>query len=260
MTPIDRLIALADGQVFVRHWPVAGSTLAPIVLLHDSLGCVALWRDFPAQLAAASGRDVIAYDRLGYGQSSPRLAPAQPDFIEQEANTLLPALLAALGLTRYVLFGHSVGGGMALTHAAQAAGCVAVVSESAQAFVEPRTREGIVAAKAGFAEAAQFARLTRWHGERARWVLDAWTETWLLPLFDDWSLSPWLARVRCPVLAIHGDQDEFGSHAFPRRIAAEVAGPSQLLLLDHCGHVPHRELPQAVLAGVYGFLQQHGVR
>ena len=77
MTPIDRLIALADGQVFVRHWPVAGSTLAPIVLLHDSLGCVALWRDFPAQLAAASGRDVIAYDRLGYGQSSPRLAPAQ---------------------------------------------------------------------------------------------------------------------------------------------------------------------------------------
>ena len=71
--------------------------------------------------------------------------------------------------------------------------------------------------------------------------------------------SPWLARVRCPVLAIHGDLDEFGSHAFPRRIAAEVAGPSQLLLLDNCGHVPHRELPQAVLAGVCGFLQQHGV-
>jgi pimeloyl-ACP methyl ester carboxylesterase len=91
-------------------------------------------------------------------------------------------------------------------------------------------------------------------------VLDAWTETWLLPLFDDWSLSPWLARVRCPVLAIHGDQDEFGSHAFPRRIAAEVAGPSQLLLLDHCGHVPHRELPQAVLDSVCGFLQQHDVR
>jgi pimeloyl-ACP methyl ester carboxylesterase len=133
------------------------------------------------------------------------------------------------------------------------AACRAVVSESAQAFVEPRTLDGIRQAQAAFADPARFVRLKRVHGDKARWVLDAWTQVWLSPAFAGWNLDEALARVRCPLLAIHGDRDEYGSPAFPRRIADGVGGPADLMILRDCGHVPHREQADAVLARVAGF-------
>src|SRR5699024_2026504 len=156
-------------------------------------------------------------------------------FHEVEARTHLPDVTLALGLERYVLFGHSVGGAMALTAAAlQPARCVAVITESAQAFVEERTRSGIQAAKQGFADRAQFEKLKRWHGSRASWVLDAWTEIWLSAGFREWSLDPWLSQVRRPVLAIHGDSDEYGSIAFPQKITQGVGGPARMALMASC--------------------------
>jgi pimeloyl-ACP methyl ester carboxylesterase len=138
--------------------------------------------------------------------------------------------------------------------ALQGEACRFLVTESAQAFVEARTLAGIRAAQAHFADAAHFARLAKWHGERARWVLHAWTDVWLDPAFAGWSLDPWLPQVRCPVLAIHGDRDEYGSNAFPERIAQGVSGPSQPALMARCGHVPHRERPDEVLQRVAAFV------
>ena len=132
--------------------------------------------------------------------------------------------------------------------------CVAVITEAAQAFVEARTLEGIRAARVEFERPEQFAKLTRWHGAKARWVLDAWAEVWLSPEFRSWSLDEQLAAVRCPVLAIHGDRDEYGSVAFPRRITAGVGGPSELAILEGCGHIPHRERREEVLRLVVSFL------
>ncbi|MCY1546802.1 3-oxoadipate enol-lactonase [compost metagenome] len=132
--------------------------------------------------------------------------------------------------------------------------CLALISESAQAFVEDRTLAGIREAKAGFQQDGQLDRLARYHGDKARWVLDAWTETWLSPAFADWTLDTELQRLDCPVLAIHGETDEFGSALHPQRIAALTDGPARLLLMDGCGHVPHRERPEAVLEAVIGFL------
>lgn len=244
------------GRLAVRDWPMAGGA-APILLLHDSLGAIDLWRDFPARLAAATGRRVIAYDRLGFGRSDPSHEPLHDDFVATEAVTGVVPVLEALGIERVVLFGHSVGGGMAV-HAAERLGerCAALVTESAQAFVEDRTREGILAAKRDFEDPAKFEKLVRLHGAKARWVLDAWTETWLAPSFADWSLDGVLPRVACPVLAIHGEDDEFGSAAFPRRIVAKVAGPARLALLPGIGHVPHREDPDEVLRRVAEFLSE----
>ncbi len=254
-TRTDLTIAVPNGDLFVRRWSIASAAHAPIVLLHDSLGSVEQWRDFPEALSHATRRSVIAYDRLGFGRSTQRIEPASPRFIDEEAEIYFPALRAGLALERAVLFGHSVGGGMALTIAALHPDAVAaVVSESAQAFVEGRTLEGIRAAQRAFADPAQFARLERWHGERARWVNAAWADNWLSPAFDGWSLDAVLPRVSCPVLAIHGDRDEFGSLAFPRRIAAGVAGPAELMLLDGCGHIPHRERRDEVLERVASFL------
>ena len=256
----DCLVEVAGGEVFVRHWQPDGATHAPIVLLHDSLGSVEQWRSFPATLAERTSRPVLAYDRLGFGQSSSRTTPADRGFIDDEARVHWPAIADALGLCRYVLFGHSVGGGMALVAASVAGNrCVAVITESAQAFVEERTLSGIREAMQSFADDRQFSRIVRWHGQSARWVLDAWTEVWLSPQFRAWSLDPYLAQVHCPVLAIHGESDEFGSGAFPRRIAEGVSGPARMEILDACGHTPHREREEEVLSLVSSFLAENEV-
>lgn len=254
---IDSPIAVPGGTVFVRRWNVDHSNRPPILLLHDSLGCVELWRDFPESLAQTSKRDVIAYDRLGFGKSTRRVERPSINFIDEEADPFFPTIKRALDITRFSLFGHSVGGAMALAIAAsQSKTCQAVITESAQAFVEPRTLSGIHAAKAQFSDPDQFEKITRLHGDKARWVLDAWTEVWLSPDFLSWNLDDHLVKINCPVLSIHGDSDEYGSVAFPRRITSKVNGPSELAILNQCGHVPHRERKEEVLRLTAQFLER----
>lgn len=172
----------------------------------------------------------------------------------------MPAVVNAIGLGHYVLFGHSVGGGMALVSASTPGNkCVAVITESAQAFVEERTLSGIQAAKQGFENEAQFSRLSKWHCERAKWVLEAWTEVWLSPEFRDWSLDPYLSKIHCPVLAIHGDSDEFGFCEFPRRITQGVRGPARMELIVACGHVSHLDKKGDVIWLVHEFLRANRV-
>lgn len=256
----DSFLPVPGGRVFARQWHADDRAGTPIVLLHESLGSVGLWKTFPTRLAAATGRTVIAYDRLGFGQSTPRTAPPSFDFIDEEAETHFPAVARALGIDGCVLFGHSVGGIMALRIAAQRPGCCrAVITESAQARIEDRTLAGIRAAKQAFADPDQFARLERWHGERTRWVLSAWTDIWLDPDFRSWSLDAYLGQVQCPVLALHGDADEYGSTAFPDRITAGVAGPAQMEILAGCGHIPHREQADAVIRSARAFMAAHSI-
>ncbi|MBL0373770.1 alpha/beta fold hydrolase [Rhizobium sp. KVB221] len=250
-------IEIQQGRLFAKCWGTGIETgaRAPILLFHDSLGSVQLWRDFPRHLAHATSRQVIAYDRLGFGKSDPRSDRLTLDFIQEEAKAIIPALQDQLGFDRFVAFGHSVGGGMAIAAASShPASCQALVTESGQAFVEDRTLEGIREAKRAFAMPGQIDRLKKYHGDKAEWVLNAWTETWLSPQFADWSLDAELSAVLCPVLAIHGDKDEFGSIEHPRRIAAAVAGPATVEILADCGHVPHREKENDVLDKVAAFL------
>jgi pimeloyl-ACP methyl ester carboxylesterase len=258
---VDTFVVTPLGRLFVRTWHggAVRADRAPIVLLHDSLGCVELWRDFPELLADATGRTVVAYDRLGFGRSDAHPGTLGFDFVTDEARTGLPAVTAAAGIERMVIFGHSVGGGMAVAAGAAFPEQVhAIVTESAQAFVEERTLAGIDDARSRLRVPEQLARLARYHGEKARWVLDAWTETWLAPGFASWTLDAELRRLRCPVLAIHGDQDEFGSVAFPQRIATLPPPPGEVLILEGCGHVPHRERTEVVLGSVAAFLAAAG--
>lgn len=251
----DSYVSVPGGSVFVRRWRPGSQGHAPILLLHDSLGCVDLWRDFPPALAEATNREVIAYDRLGFGKSSPRAERPSVAFVAEEAEIYFPSIRSELDLGRFALLGHSVGGAMAVMIAAlHGDGCDALVTEAAQAFVEERTLAGIRAAKEQFSDPAQFSKLAKWHGDNAAWVLDAWTGTWLSPPFQDWTLDPHLSKVTCPTLAIHGDLDEFGTVEFPRRIAGRVSGPSQLMILENCGHVPHRERKDEVLRRIASFL------
>lgn len=257
----DHFVDAPGGRLFVRRWRHSEIGLSrsdpPLLLLHESLGCVEQWRNFPARLAIACRREVIAYDRLGHGRASARPRPPALDFIAEEAATQFPALRDALQLERFALFGHSVGGGIALSiAAAHADRCTAVIAEAAQPFVETQTLDGIRAGSARLRRADAFARLAHYHGDKAQDVLDAWTGIWLSPHFRHWSLDSALARVHCPVLVIHGDQDDYGSLAFPRRIAERCAGPVTVEILSRCGHTPHRERNTDVLRLCADFLHR----
>ena len=260
MTTIDQrdaLLQLGEHRLFTRSWtpsnPEAGR-LEPILLFHDSLGCVELWRSFPEKLAAATGRCVVAYDRLGFGRSDPHPGKLGTDFVADEAESVVPQLCDALGIGDFVACGHSVGGGMAVATAAQWPGrCRALVTIAAQAFVEDRTLEGIRVAQRDLQGPGNLARLARYHGDKARWVIDAWIGTWLSPAFAKWTLDQPLAGVRCPVLAIHGELDEYGSLRHPRRIAE---GRGEALILPGIGHVPHREAEGALVKAIAGFLAE----
>ena len=253
----DHWIVHSSGRLFARQWrpETVDPAGAPIVLLHDSLGCVELWRDFPALLAAATGRRVIAYDRLGFGRSDARVGRPSRSFVAEEATTTFPALREQLDVVRFVAMGHSIGGGMAVEIAAQTSGdCEALVTMAAQAFVEDRTIAGLRVAQEQFRDPAQVARLARYHGDKAAWALDAWLGQWLDPAFAGWTLADALPHVTCPALVIHGEDDEYGSTAHPARIAAGVHGPARLEVMPGVGHLPHREQPDLVVRLISDFL------
>ncbi|MCM2330392.1 MAG: alpha/beta hydrolase [Pseudomonas sagittaria] len=265
VTQQDQWIATPTGRMFVRRWrPIDAhhaASHAPIVLFHDSLGCVELWRDFPEQLAVATGREVIAYDRFGFGRSDPHPGDWSNHFIRDEAERFFPVLLADLELEHFVAFGHSVGGIMAATCAARyPQRCQALITLSALAFVEERTLHGIRYAKAEFGKPGQIERLQKYHGDQAHWVLSAWTDTWLSDSFADWTLESHAPSLACPHLVIHGKQDEYGSLLHPERLARLSSADSQSLILEECRHFPHREVPERILDAVSHFLaSQHAV-
>ncbi|WP_349956144.1 alpha/beta hydrolase [Rhizobium sp. ZPR3] len=241
------------GRLYAASWtPRAPTTGHPIILFHDSLGCVTLWRDFPRQLAHSLNRRVIAYDRLGFGRSDARKDILQQNFIALEAEQVVPLLCQQFSIREFIACGHSVGGGMAVETAARfSQRCQAVITIAAQAFVEERTLEGIRAAQGEFASAETFARLAKYHGSKTDWVLHAWIDTWLAPERAEWTLDPALEKLHCPVLAIHGERDEYGSEAHPHRIAAERGS---VYILPDTGHSPHRAHPALVIKAIENFL------
>lgn len=260
--PRDAWVQTPRGQLFARIWSMGGDAPAcqaetPIVLFHDSLGSVELWRSFPERLCLSTRRPVMAYDRLGFGRSEAYRGEWSVHFVQEEARVFFPLLREQLGIERFIAMGHSVGGAMAALCAASfPEACRALITESAQAFVEDRTLQGIREAKLGFQSPGQLERLAKYHGDKARWVLDAWTETWLSLDFRSWNLDPDLSRVVCPALILHGAQDEFGSVEHPARLARGIAGPTQVEILPGCRHVPHRESPAAIVELIRGFLER----
>jgi len=252
----DQVVSVPGGKVFARSW-IVNSNIAPIFLLHDSLGCVELWRGFPELLARKLKRNVIAYDRLGFGKSSARQEIPSVNFIEEQASIFFLAICEQLQIKNFALLGYSVGGAMAFSIAAKnTKSCEFVISESTQAFVEERTLQGINSAKLAFLDPKHFNKLKKYHGQKADWVLRAWTEIWTSQAFASWNLKTVLETVDCEVLTIHGDNDEYGSIEFPTLISKNVRGPSEIHILENCGHMPHKEYESTVLELVDDFVNR----
>ncbi|UGQ44840.1 alpha/beta fold hydrolase [Massilia endophytica] len=234
---------------------IEGADSRPVlVFLHEGLGCTAMWKDFPARLCAATGCEGLVYDRLGYGLSSPLRRRRSIHYLHEFALTELPAVLEALLSGReYLLVGHSDGGSIALIHAAaRPQGLRAVVTGAAHVFVEDITLQGIRAAKAAYAE-GKLRGLQRYHGDKTDAVFAAWADTWLDPAFAHWNIEYLLPAMDCPVLALQGARDQYGSAAQLDAIAGQAANARQAVLPD-CGHSPHAEAAEATLEAMLGFI------
>ena len=241
-------VSTQNGTLFAQCWTPPRQTDVPIILLHDSLGCVALWRDFPGQLASATGRCVIAYDRMGFGQSSSRADRLASDFVEREVCTDFETIRQYFDVSRFVVLGHSVGGGMAICCAATSPqSCEGLITIAAQGYVDRQILDGIRAVETQFAQDGQMQRLEKYHGAKAYWVLRAWVDTWCSDAFKDWNLDAWLPKVRCAFLCLHGDHDEYGSTDHPHHLVSRTQGPANLHILPDCGHMPQREHALTVL-------------
>jgi pimeloyl-ACP methyl ester carboxylesterase len=224
-----------------------------IVLLHEGLGSVSSWRDFPQRLTERTGCTVVAYSRYGYGRSDVLREPREPDYMHHEAEVVLPELLARLGVERPILFGHSDGASIALIYAGAHPGAVrALVLEAPHVFVEEISVRSIAEAKIAFATTDLPAKLARHHAD-AGTTFAGWNDIWLDPRFRDWNIESYVSRVSCPVLLIQGDADEYGTAAQLDAIVAR-APDARVLLVPGAGHSPHRDLPELVLDRVASFV------
>ena len=268
MTASD--IAFADIDWRGRTVRIEHQWLSPerrdrplMVFLHEGLGSVAMWRDFPTRLVEALGWRGLVYSRPGYGRSTPRAAEEAwgLDFMHRQAEEVLPALLAALGVDTQReppwLFGHSDGGSIALLHAAAfPRGVAGAIVLAPHILVEDLSVTSIAKAREAYLSTDLKARLARYHDDpdSAFW---GWNDIWLHPPFRQWSIERELAAITCPVLAVQGLDDEYGTLAQIRGIA-ERAPQTRLLELPDCGHSPHRDQPDGLIEAVRTFVETSG--
>jgi len=247
------------GRRLEAAWHGPSPADAPtLVFLHEGLGCVEMWRDFPARLADATGCGALAYSRLGYGRSDPCPLPRPVRYMHDEALAVLGELLEVAGVRECVLVGHSDGGSVALIYAGGtvAAPLRGVICEAAHVFCEDLTLRSIRQAGELFERGDLRPKLAKYHGANTDCAFRGWHDAWLDPDFRQWDLREYLPGVRVPLLAIQGADDPYGTVAQVEAIRKGVPGGAEVLMLPGCRHAPHREQPEATLEAMARFIRK----
>jgi pimeloyl-ACP methyl ester carboxylesterase len=233
-----------------------------VVFLHEGLGSLSMWKDYPQRLCDACGSRGLVFSRAGYGRSTPRRADERwpVDFMHRQAQDVLPRLFDRLGVRAHAnppwLLGHSDGGSIALIHAAAFPDAVAgVVAVAPHIFVEDVSMASIAAARDAYRATDLRTRLARYHDDPDS-AFFGWNDVWLDPAFRDWSIEPVLDRLQCPILAVQGEDDEYGTLAQVTGIRARVPH-AEIVVLVNCGHSPQRDQPEALTRTVADFIARH---
>jgi pimeloyl-ACP methyl ester carboxylesterase len=241
------------ARLEIACWGPPPDAAATIVLLHEGLGCVALWRDFPQKLAAATGFGVLAYSRAGYGRSTPVALPRPLDYMTREAVETLPRLLDAVGVERLLLVGHSDGGSIAAIYAgavddSRLRGLAMIAPHF---FAEPEGLAAIRAAEAAFVAGDLRPRLAKYHDD-VEGAFFGWSRAWSDPGFINWNIADYIEGWRVPALVVQGDADPYGTLEQVNEIRRR-APATRALILPGCGHAPQFERPEPTLAAIAGF-------
>jgi pimeloyl-ACP methyl ester carboxylesterase len=247
---------VVDGKRLETLWINPEQTDRPtIVMLHEGLGSVALWKHFPQRLAARTDCRVLAYSRYGHGSSDKLMEKRPVEFMHYEGELVLPELLDKLGITRPILLGHSDGGSIALIFAGKYPGRLrALILEAPHVFVEDLSVASISQAKVNYQTTDFPQKLGRYHAHVDA-TFRGWNDIWLDPEFRSWNIEEYLLAIRCPILCIQGEEDEYGTIAQVKAIQARVPG-TEIMMLPHCKHSPHRDQPEATLERMAEFLAQ----
>ena len=251
-------VELAGGRIEYQLIRPGAQHGRCIVMLHEGLGSLAMWRDFPSQLAHATQCDVLVYSRYGYGQSAPIGAPYDVGYMHREALQVLPELLDALHIDQPVLLGHSDGASIALIHAGGAGRLLSgLIVMAPHVLVEDISITSIAAAKEAYRTTDLRQKLARYHADvdAAFW---SWNDIWLLPAFRDWNIEQYLPGITCPILAIQGEDDEYGTMTQIERIAQQAIQSADvcLLRLEDCRHSPHKDQLSAVIEAITHFVDR----
>lgn len=243
----------AGGSRLEYEWVGVGPAEGPtIVMLHEGLGSVAMWRDFPAQVAKATGLRVLVYSRQGYGKSDPTTEFPQPiDYMHRAAQEELRELLNTLDVRRPLLLGHSDGASVALIYAGSGLDPApeSVIMMAPHVNIEPSNIAAIAKVRVMWEETDLRDRLARYHDDPDS-AFFTWNLAWLMPAFRDWNIEEFLPRMTGPVTIIQGLDDEYGSPAQPEAIERLAPGPVRTVMLEACGHSPHRDQPEKTLAAI----------
>ena len=246
-------LSVGAGRLEYERIDTGRANSRTIVMLHEGLGSISLWKDFPQQLAGATLSNVVVYSRHGYGKSAPVKESRAVSYMHHEALVVLPQLLDALEIRNPILFGHSDGGSIALIHAGGSARSVGgVVALAPHVFVEDLSVSSIAAAKVTYQTTNLREKLGRHHDD-VDGVFWGWNDIWLNPAFRQWNIEEYLPRITSPILAIQGLEDEYGTMEQIRRIERGAPRVEALGLAD-CRHSPHRDQPQGVLEAVNRWL------
>ena len=282
------LIRIADKQLEYEWYGPKPGEAPTLVFLHEGLGCVAMWRDFPERLAAQTGCGALVYSRAGYGKSDPIELPRPVGFMHEEALVALPQVLDAFAIRETILVGHSDGGSISLIHTGATSdqnfhhedtkntktadnnrdeGNIrkpsalrtktlirALILEAPHVFVEEVGLESIRAIAAEYAAGELRKRLERYHGRNIDATFRGWNDVWLNPEFESWNIEEHLRQIRVPVLLIQGADDQYGTREQVRKIEDGCRGSVRTVMLAACGHSPHLDQPERTLAEMKGFV------
>jgi pimeloyl-ACP methyl ester carboxylesterase len=254
---LTEFLTIGSKQIEIKRHRQGKKGYPTLVFLHEGLGCVEMWRDFPYLLSQRTGCPALVFSRLGYGASDPCPTPWKINFMHKEGLEKLPAVIKAAEILDHILIGHSDGGSIGIIYAgsSHARGLKGLITEAAHVFCEKITVESIYRAKFNYEHHDLRQRLEKYHGKNTENAFRGWNDVWLHPGFIHWNIEKYLPKIKVPVLALQGNQDQYGSLKQMDGIKNRTSRV-QTHIIEDCRHSPHVEQPEKVLDIMTGFIDK----